>query len=414
MADLRGTPAPPSTHSDIRFRPTQHKVRAVIPKAFMPEGSLFYRPRGAAAAFVAFLAIATILLTGCEKKSFSKSELRAVTNEVVSAAQRITGRKSEITIRPEFQQSAGAGRVSSDNIYISLADPAQAAALGQALSEIARRHHLDLARSATAGVTRYDLSFDGNRTHSIHVVVPLAVRSRPAQPRPPSNAQSIPQLAIIIDDMGHDQAAADSLLALPFPLTFSVLPHLSLSAEVAEEAYRRGDQVMLHLPMEPLAEGDSSEGVTPEQVELRVGMNQAQVNSALESMLETIPHASGVNNHQGSRATADLSLMESLMPALRDRQLFFIDSRTTAATVAYDTAERAGVRAASRKVFLDDVPTKEAVLAQLSLAARDASRDGSAIAIGHPRPATIAALTQGVPELEARGIRLVFASDLVH
>ncbi len=82
--------------------------------------------------------------------------------------------------------------------------------------------------------------------------------------------------------------------------------------------------------------------------------------------------------------------------------------------MAYDAAERAGVPAASRKVFLDDTPTREAVLAQLDLAARDAARDGSAIAIGHPHPATIAALAEEAPRLEARGIRLVFASELVH
>ena len=131
-------------------------------------------------------------------------------------------------------------------------------------------------------------------------------------------------------------------------------------------------------------------------------------------MLDTVPHAAGVNNHEGSRATADTALMEALMPALRARGLFFIDSRTTAATVAYDTAERSGVRAASRKVFLDDTPERAAILAQLELAARDALHDGSAIAIGHPHPATIAALAEGVPGLEARGIRLVFASDLAH
>jgi polysaccharide deacetylase 2 family uncharacterized protein YibQ len=90
-----------------------------------------------------------------------------------------------------------------------------------------------------------------------------------------------------------------------------------------------------------------------------------------------------------------------------------VDSRTLASTVAYDTAERLGVRAASRKVFLDDSATPEAILKQLELAARDAERDGSAIAIGHPRPDTIAALAQGLPRLESRGIRLVFVSELV-
>jgi polysaccharide deacetylase 2 family uncharacterized protein YibQ len=427
VADSRGALAAPSTHSDFRFQSTKHSLRAVIsglrspvdstgvltpdPKAFMPEGSLFDRPGGTTPAFVAFLAIALIFLAGCGKKSPSKTELRAVTDEVVSAAQRVTGRKSEITIRPEIQppRPGAPASLAADNIYISLAEPSQAGALRQALAEIARRHKLSIVESLAGGIIRFDFSRDGVRTHAIHVVTPLAVRARPVFPRLRGN----PQLAIILDDMGHDRAAADSLLALPFPLTISILPHLPLSAEVAEEAHRRGDEILLHLPMEPEAEGGNSEGVTPEEIELRVGMNPDQVKSALEGMLETVPHAAGVNNHQGSRATADPALMQALMPALRDRNLFFIDSRTTAATVAYDAAERAGVPAASRKVFLDDVPSKEAILAQLQLAARDASRDGSAIAIGHPRPATIAALAQGVPALEAQGIHLVFASELV-
>jgi uncharacterized protein len=155
------------------------------------------------------------------------------------------------------------------------------------------------------------------------------------------------------------------------------------------------------------------DGVAQEPVELRVGMTAEQVNWTLAGMLDTVPLAAGVNNHEGSRATADPALMQELMLALRQHNLFFIDSRTTAATVAYAIAEQDGVPAASRKVFLDDVPTKDAVLAQLDQAARDAQRDGSAIAIGHPHPATIAALAQGVPRLESRGLRLVFPSDLV-
>lgn len=361
--------------------------------------------------FPLVIAVIAISLAGCGKKTLSKSELRAVTNEIVGAAQRVAGRKSEITIRPEIQPSrSGAhGQLVADNIYISLADAAQVGALQHDLAEIARRHNISVAESSSSGVIRFDFSRDGNFTHVIHVVTPLAVRTRP----PTSPFRPNPRLAIILDDMGHDRAAAESLLALPFPLTISVLPHLPLSAEVAEEAYRRGDQILLHLPMEPEAGGGGSEGVTQEEIELRVGMNPDQVNSTLDGMLETVPHAAGVNNHQGSRATADLPLMQALMPALRGRNLFFIDSRTTAATVAFAAAESAGVPAASRKVFLDDTPTKEAVLAQLALAARDASRDGSAIAIGHPHPATIAALTEEVPELEARGVRFVFASDLV-
>jgi uncharacterized protein len=263
------------------------------------------------------------------------------------------------------------------------------------------------------GASRLDFTANGVRTHTVHLIPPPSrarLRSAPFEPA----SSSAPQLAIIIDDLGRDRAPADSLVALPFPVTFSVLPNLPFSTEVAEEAYRRGDEVILHLPMESQSEGEGSEVAVPEPAELRVGMSADQVALTVDQMLETVPHAAGVNNHQGSRATADPALMQTLMALLRERSLFFIDSRTTAATVAYDTAESSGVRAASRKVFLDDTATRDAVLSQLDLATRDAMRNGSAIAIGHPHPATIAALSQGVPKLEAQGIRLVFASDLVH
>ena len=348
-----------------------------------------------------------LLAGGCGKKSLSKTDLRGITSEIVAAAQRVTSHKSEIAIRPVVHPAGGKEnrQRAADDIYVSLADASQAIALKESLAGITRHHNLSMSETSSGGVSRFDLSFNGYRTHTIHVVTSLAVR--PHAPIRPGVGK--PRLAIILDDLGYDRSAADSLLALPFPLTVSVIPDLPLSTEVAEEAYRRGDQVLLHLPME-----SESSDVKHEDIELRVGMNAEQVQSTVHGMLETVPHVVGVNNHQGSRATADPALMETLMLTLRRHGLFFIDSRTTAATVAYTVAERSGVRAASRKVFLDDTPTKEAVLAQLNLAAHDAARDGSAIAIGHPHPVTIAVLAEVVPGLEAQGIRMVFASDIAH
>jgi polysaccharide deacetylase 2 family uncharacterized protein YibQ len=357
-------------------------------------------------ALACLAAIVVLSLIGCSEKPLSKSELRGITGEIVSAAQKVTQHKSEITIRPAILPGGSpVGHLAGDDIYVTLSDRSQASALTQALDSIAGRHKLDIAESTAGSVVRFDFVSQGTRTHTIHVVTPVA-----AQPRPPAKQGSGegPRLAIILDDMGYDRSAADAAFTLQFPITVSVIPHLPLSAEVAEEAYRRGDQVLLHLPME--AEAD---GAKPEPIELRVGMKPDEVQQELAGMLETVPHAAGVNNHQGSRATADPALMAGLMPALRQRGLFFIDSRTTAATVAYDAAERAGIRSASRKVFLDDRLSRAAILSQLELAARDAARDGFAIAIGHPHPATIGALAEGVPRIEARGVRFVFASDVV-
>jgi polysaccharide deacetylase 2 family uncharacterized protein YibQ len=348
-----------------------------------------------------------VCLIGCGKKSIRKQEIRAITSEIVAAAQKTTQRKSEIAIRPEVQPAdADATHPSADDVYVTLSDASQANGLRRALDQIVRRHKLSISETTSDSVVRLDFLFKGTRTHTVHVVTPVVAQADAPVSR--SGPKSRPKLAIILDDMGYDRAAADAAFKLQFPITLSVIPHLPLSAEVAEEAYRRGDQVLLHLPME--AEANQTKA---EPVELRVGMKADQVERDLDGMLETVPHAMGVNNHQGSRATADATLMAELMPALRRRNLFFIDSRTTAATVAYDAAERAGVRSASRKVFLDDMPKRDAILAQLDLAARDAERDGFAIAIGHPHPATIAALVEAAPRLEARGVRLVFVSDVV-
>lgn len=353
------------------------------------------------------------LLIGCTRKPLTKSELRAVTAEIVSSTQKVTAHRAEITIRPQAGQpsAVSSGQVTADNIIVSVPDPSQTPALESALANIARRHDLKLVATTSGNDIRFDFTLNGVRTHTIRIVSPNASQPHPvSQPRVPApRPGNGGNLAIILDDLGYDQAPADSLLALPFPLTVSVIPHLPLSAEIAEEAFRRGDEVLLHLPMQ-----SESADVKHEDIELRIGMNSQQVESALAGMLETVPHATGVNNHQGSLATADAALMQELMKDLRQRKLFFIDSRTSVSTVAYEVAEQSGVRAASRKVFLDDNPTKEAVQAQIDLAARDAIRDGSAIAIGHPHPATIAALAETLPQLESRGIHLVFASDLVH
>ncbi len=341
------------------------------------------------------------VLAGCAKKQPSRANVQRITKEIVASARDIIGPKPQIAIRPFLQRSSRSPRF-ADAIYLSTSSASQTRLLEDSLERIARRHGLSISRSASDGIIVLDFSSRGIQTHSVHIVTPVAFASKtPASPGP--------RLAIIIDDLGYDPAAAQRVLALPFRVTVSVIPHLPFSTEVAEEAFRRGDEVMLHLPMQSVPSAAQQE-----KIELRVGMNARQVQSTLAGMLETVPHAVGVNNHEGSLATANAALMNELMPDLRGRGLFFIDSRTTAATVAYSAAEQAGVRAASRKVFLDDTVSVGAVRAQIELAARDARRNGSAIAIGHPHPATITALSETIPQLESRGIHLVFASSLVH
>ena len=232
-----------------------------------------------------------------------------------------------------------------------------------------------------------------------------------APPKPAHPLATGARLAIILDDVGGDDSSAsvDSIFALHYPLTLSVLPNHAHSAEIATEAHRRGYQVMLHLPMEAVG------SERPESGELRPGMSSPEVSKGLTGMLASVPYAAGVNNHQGSLATSNPQLMNELMPLLRHRNLFFIDSRTTAATIAFDTARSDGVRTAYRNVpFLDDVRDVTAIRHQLSLAFKDAREKGEAIAIGHPHPEALRALAEMLPEAQANGIRLVHVSDLVH
>jgi hypothetical protein len=280
----------------------------------------------------------------------------------------------------------------------------------QSLDRIATSHNLTRDMGTSSGaLLQLDYRGAGVATHSVHIVAPMPAQglspglSRPGQ----QNGQA--RLAIILDDLGNDRAVADAIFALPYSLTISVLPNHAHSVEIAQEAHRRGYEVMLHLPMQSVG------NETPETQELHPGMPADDIPVLFEQMMQSVPYAAGVNNHQGSQATADPVLMGELMPVLAKWNLFYVDSRTTAATVAYDTAERMGVRSGFRNIpFLDDVVEVSAVRKQLELALRGAHDKGEAIAIGHPHPATLQALRELLPQAEARGIRLVYASDVVH
>lgn len=281
-----------------------------------------------------------------------------------------------------------------------------AAKIQQALGAVATRHGLTEEPSESREGILFFYLKGGLRTHAVHIHSGSRAAEQSSNGNvPPGGAR----LAIILDDLGSDRAAAEAIFELPYPLTISVLPNHEHSSEIANEAQRRGYQVMLHLPMQAVA------SEKPEAQELRPEMPQAEVSQLVDQFLRSVPGAVGVNNHQGSRATSDSVLMGELMPVLRDQHLFYIDSRTTAATVAYDTAQNSGVPSAFRNVpFLDDVTETGAVRKQLALALRDAREKGQAIAIGHPHAGTLQALREMLPKAQNQGVRLVFASELVH
>jgi uncharacterized protein len=376
---------------------------------FLSRGISARRNRSAFALSLAVILAAISFAAGCKKsKPLAASGIHAITNEFASAA------KSEGPLNVSVRTSLDAAdsvRGSTDHITITLRQPSSEAAsradkalVLQALDDVAAKH--GLTRSGMIE-SREGLAFKylggDSPTHTVRITK-AAIPTVELAP----NTNTGPRLAIILDDLGQDYAAAEAIFALPYPITISVLPNNPHSVDIAEEAHRRGFEVMLHLPMESVSQRRA------ESNELRPGMSQREVTALVNGFIAAVPGVSGINNHQGSESTANIALMNELMPVLREHKLFYIDSRTTAKTVAFEAARRAGVPTASRNVpFLDDVAEVGAVSRQLRIALREAREKNEAIAIGHPHPATLKALREVLPDAQAQGVRLVYASELV-
>jgi polysaccharide deacetylase 2 family uncharacterized protein YibQ len=220
-------------------------------------------------------------------------------------------------------------------------------------------------------------------TQAIHVArtgPPPALRGVPAT-APPFKAR--PAIAICIDDLGEDLAGTDKAMALPEAVALSFLPYAETTPFLAEAAARKGHLVLAHVPMQALGSHN------PGPMTLQSGMTADEIARRLSWHLSRIPGLVGINNHEGSRFTADPAALVPVMATLRARHLFFLDSRTGPDSRAIDAAKAAGVMTAGRDIFLDDDQAPAAVAAQLELLAREAKRTGVAIAIGHPHDATL-------------------------
>ncbi|MEM6913832.1 MAG: divergent polysaccharide deacetylase family protein, partial [Pseudomonadota bacterium] len=215
-------------------------------------------------------------------------------------------------------------------------------------------------------------------------------------------------LAIVIDDMGLDWARFRAVMAIDAPLTLSFLPYGKDAQAMLDIAADQHD-VLLHLPMQPFGDLDAG----PDQVTLG---KDAAVRRQVNNNLEKLTGYHGVNNHMGSRVTADRQTMRSVLDVLNDKGLFFLDSRTSTRSVSSDVAPLVGARVIENAHFIDGEAGrggKREALRQLTLGAQVAKRDGSAVVIGHPYPMTIAALEAWLQTDEAKSIKLVKLSTLL-
>lgn len=216
-------------------------------------------------------------------------------------------------------------------------------------------------------------------------------------------------IAIIIDDLGNSLPEGRRVVALPGPVACAILPHTEHGPGIAELAYAARKEVLLHLPMESLEDSPLGAGG------ITLDMNQSQIREVVQDDLASLPHLTGVNNHEGSLITQHPGDMAWIMQALHAAgNYFYIDSYTTPDSVAYSIAREQHVPAARRNVFLDDVDTAAAVRAQWAHLLRIAHERGFALAIGHPRAATLAVLEAELPQLAAEGVELVAPSQIVN
>ncbi|MDE2027972.1 MAG: divergent polysaccharide deacetylase family protein [Candidatus Omnitrophica bacterium] len=218
------------------------------------------------------------------------------------------------------------------------------------------------------------------------------------------------KIAFILDDWGQSMVNCRYLEEIPEPLAVSILPGLRHSKDVASCAARGHKVAMLHLPMEAMQNFDS---YYPPNYLIKTTMSPALVTRILDADLAQLPSVEGVNNHMGSKATADGPLMRIILRTLRARGLFFVDSMTSSHSVAAAVAQEMGVRFARRNVFLDNVNTRPAIVKQIVILARIARRRGYAVAIGHDRHLTMQVLKDEIPWLESQGFQIVSIKDLL-
>ncbi|MFJ1339239.1 divergent polysaccharide deacetylase family protein [Pseudomonas caricapapayae] len=223
-----------------------------------------------------------------------------------------------------------------------------------------------------------------------------AVIAAPAQ-------QGKAYMTLIIDDLGQSSARDSRTLALPGPVTMAIMPDTPHATEFARQAHKAGKTVILHMPMDPATGPYAWHPGTP----------LPELAQRLDAALAKVPYAAGINNHMGSRMTSQPEAMAWLMGELQRRRLFFVDSRTSAATVAAAKAQAIDLAQVSRDVFLDDVRTPEAIAGQLHQGIELARKQGSAVLIGHPYPQTLEVLEREMPRLKSQGIELITIQQMI-
>lgn len=228
------------------------------------------------------------------------------------------------------------------------------------------------------------------------------------QPVHATDENSAALISIIIDDMGDRRSLDERVIALPGNITCAFLPHAAFTSEHAKLAHTKNKEVMLHMPMQPL----NHEKMPP--FSLSMEMDKDEFVTQLQMAIKAVPHVKGINNHMGSLLTQQTGHMSWFMHTLKQNQaLFFVDSRTTEKTVAAKMAASYQVPYLSRDMFLDRVKDSKQISQQFQRLLQQARKTGSAVAIAHPYPETIAVLERELPKLKHTDIRLIHITTMI-
>jgi polysaccharide deacetylase 2 family uncharacterized protein YibQ len=260
------------------------------------------------------------------------------------------------------------------------------------------------APKKTATQLELTIRVEGELTHRL--ALHLAQEKVVHKPKPPSSAR----VAIVIDDLGHDRRLAKRFLEIDGALSFSVLPYGTFSRSISRSINDSGRELLLHLPMEPMKYPQ----VNPGTGALLVGMSDSTIVQKLQENLDSLPQVVGVNNHMGSRFCDNEHKMSVVLKELKNRHLFFLDSRTCGTTKGYRLAIQMGISSGERDVFLDNVQDPEAIRRQMKRLVQLAHLKGSAIGIAHPYETTLEVFRQDVPRLSEQGVELVPVSRVLH
>ena len=216
-------------------------------------------------------------------------------------------------------------------------------------------------------------------------------------------------IVLVIDDFGYrNDAISDGFLNLPIPITCAVLPGHKQSSPIAKKAVGAGKEVIIHMPMQ-----SSMTSLGEDEFKLKVGMTSQEIEWRLNEALKEIPEALGINNHQGSKATADGKVMAVVASVLKNKDKFFLDSRTSSKTVGESTMRSVGVLTARRHVFLDNDLSVEKISNQFDELVRISKKKGMAIGIGHVKGNTLKVLQKKIPLLVDQGFDFKFLSQVV-